>query len=92
MSGQTNGQSGGRKPPVAGNLDSEFRRVSLTNDEAARTLEVPERAIRRWRKGVVTPSWRNLCRLAVLFGREPGWFYVDRVDENDDPEPAPEAA
>lgn len=65
------------RPPVAKNLDAELVRTGMTNDEAARRIVTSERHIRRWRKGEFTPSWENLVKLAVLFDRDPAWFYVD---------------
>lgn len=65
-------------PAVAANIEAEFERTGLTNDEVARRLEVPERNVRRWRKGETTPRWNMLVRLAEVFDRLPHWFYVPR--------------
>lgn len=60
-------------------LNAEIDRVVMTNDELARALGIPERSIRRWRKGAATPRRRTGRRLAEFFEREPNFFYSDEA-------------
>lgn len=71
VSGQTSGQNGFRRD----RLNAEIDRLAQTNDEVSRALGIPERSLRRWRKGEASPRRGTARRLAAHFGREPGWFY-----------------
>jgi transcriptional regulator with XRE-family HTH domain len=71
VSGQITGQTGFRFD----RLNAEIDRLSLTNDEVAQALQIPERSLRRWRKGETAPRRRTARRLAEYFDREPSWFY-----------------
>jgi transcriptional regulator with XRE-family HTH domain len=68
------------RPPVGANLDAELRRVGWTNEHAAARSGVSERQIRRWRNGETAPTWGQVVKLAVAFGREPSWFYAVHED------------
>jgi transcriptional regulator with XRE-family HTH domain len=48
-----------------------------TQRKLAIAMEVDMRAVSRWEKGGITPSGRNLAKLAQLLERDPGWFYTD---------------
>jgi transcriptional regulator with XRE-family HTH domain len=56
-------------------LNAEIDRLVLTNDELARALHVPERSLRRWRRGEATPRRSTVRRIATYFDRDPAWFY-----------------
>ena len=70
MSGQVRGQVD--FDPAR--LNAEIDRLMLTGDEAARLLCVPEKTLRRWRNGEVTPRRAAIRRMAEIFEREPLWF------------------
>jgi hypothetical protein len=71
-----------RSTELSANVDAEIRRLGLTNLQVARTVDVPERIVRRWRKADDSnPSWPNLVKFAELCGRDPAWFYVDHEQE-----------
>lgn len=58
------------KTSFAKRLEAEITRRGWTNDEAARALGVPERQVRRWRKGSNQPSRNSLRALTKFFGWE----------------------
>lgn len=51
--------------------------AGLKQREVAAALKMPENSVSRWERGSNVPSQHNLAALAELFGRDPGWFYVD---------------
>jgi transcriptional regulator with XRE-family HTH domain len=65
------------------------RLVEAMDDEGwsiqrlASTLGVDRRDVRRWRNGQVEPVYR-IREIAFHLNRDVGWFYEDRVGEDDD--------
>lgn len=59
----------------ADRLDAEIQRRFLTNEELGQMADLPEKTIRRWRRGEVQPRPRVFRRLARALDIEPGWFY-----------------
>lgn len=52
--------------------------AGLTQEQVARRLNLSLRAVQGWYGGTRTPSGAKLVGLALLFGKEPGWFYEPR--------------
>lgn len=71
------------KELVAANITLAIAESGMTLAEIARHLETHEKAVRRWRKGEVTPHQDNLHRLAVLLDRDVAWFYTDHDDNGE---------
>lgn len=63
MSGHATGQIASL---VASNIDGAIRSKGLTTAEVARHMRTDPKAVRRWRKGLVTPNQENMQRLALL--------------------------
>lgn len=62
------GQAVDTSQDFAGRLDSEIVRRGWTNEEAARAIGVPERQIRRWRKGTTMPGRSSIEKVGRFFG------------------------
>lgn len=70
------------KRRVAANIAAALTDSGLTVAEVARRTGNHERAIRRWRDGDVSPSQKNLARLASVVGvQDVTWFYLPHEDE-----------
>lgn len=51
--------------------------AGLTNPQLARTLEVSERLLGKWRAGENRPSMGNLIRLSRILGKPVSWFFEE---------------
>lgn len=70
------------KSRMAVNIAAAIERSGLSAAEVARQAGSHERAVRRWRNGEVTPSQKNLARLATVLGvSDVTWFYLPHEDE-----------
>lgn len=79
MSGQAIGQI---QSLVAHNITAAMDEQGITTAELARRMQTGEKAVRRWRKGEVTPNRENLQRLALLLtDGDVAWFYTDHASE-----------
>lgn len=58
----------------------------MTQGELARRLEIPQRQLSDWERGVHRPSDANLRRVAVILEQPFHWFFIER---NGIPEEAP---
>lgn len=67
----------------ADRLTAELRRTFMTSVDLCRQIDVAEKTVSRWRSGQSEPLYRHVRALAVLFDRQPQWFY-----EHDDEEVA----
>lgn len=66
------------KERIARNITLAMDELDLGPGELSQITGQHERAIRRWRKGDVTPGEDNLALLAVGLKRESiDWFYTD---------------
>lgn len=63
--------------PVAINLRAAQAEAGLTTEALARELDSSVRTVQRWRLSEGEPSGEYLVKLAVVLGREPGWFYSE---------------
>lgn len=78
MTGQATGQTQSLRERVAANLIAAMAAKDMSGAELSRALETSEKAVYRWRKGKITPSEKNLARIAELLGvDDPSWFYLD---------------
>lgn len=74
VSGQATGQIASR---VAENIDAAIVANGLSTAEVARRMQTGEKAVRRWRRGDVTPNQENMQRLALMLaGGDVAWFYT----------------
>lgn len=62
------GQAPDTRADFSKRLDAEIARRGWTNEHTARLLDVPERQVRRWRKGEVQPGRKSRERVIDLLG------------------------
>lgn len=51
--------------------------ATLTQEQAARKLDVTLRTYQRWESGEGEPRGEQLARVCLLYGRPVGWFYEE---------------
>lgn len=64
---------------IADNVRSGRVEKGLTQAQLAHLVGVDVGSVSRWERGLVMPTLENLVGLAVAFGRDAAWFYVDHA-------------
>lgn len=67
---------------IAANIVAAMAERELSAADLMRETEFHERAIRRWRRGEVSPSLTNMEVLAAKLGHPVEWFYTDHGYES----------
>lgn len=62
---------------IGHNITAAREAAKMSKGELARAVGVGRRVVTYWEQGLHRPTDTNLALMAALFGREPGWFYID---------------